>query len=133
MARDAHRRQGVAGVAEIVPVLLRAQGVACGLVSDATRAPQRRRTIDAFRRGELRVLCNCEVLTTGFDAPQVTHVVIARPTVSHVLFEQMVGRGLRGPQFGGNEHCHVLYFVDQLDIDNVRLGFNAWRRIWGLD
>jgi superfamily II DNA or RNA helicase len=119
--------------AEIVSVLLRAQGVPTGFVSGATRAPQRRRTIDQFRRGELRVLCNCEVLTTGFDAPQVTHVVIARPTVSHVLFEQMVGRGLRGPLFGGTESCRVLYFVDQLDIDTVRLGFNAWRRIWGLD
>lgn len=118
--------------AEIVSVLLRAQGVPTGFVSGSTRAPQRRRTIDQFRRGELRVLCNCEVLTTGFDAPQVTHVVIARPTVSHVLFEQMVGRGLRGPQFGGTETCRVLYFVDQLDIDNVRLGLNAWRRIWGL-
>jgi superfamily II DNA or RNA helicase len=119
--------------AEIVSVLLRAQGVPTGFVSGGTRAPQRRRTIDQFRRGELRVLCNCEVLTTGFDAPQVTHVVIARPTVSHVLFEQMVGRGLRGPRFGGTESCRVLYFVDQLDIDSVRLGFNAWRRIWGLD
>ncbi len=118
--------------AEIVSVLLRAQGVPTGFVSGTTRAPQRRRTIDLFRRGDLRVLCNCEVLTTGFDAPQVSHVVIARPTVSHVLFEQMVGRGLRGPKFGGTAHCHVLYFVDQLDIDNVRLGFNAWRRIWGL-
>ena len=59
--------------------------------------------------------------------------MIARPTVSHVLFEQMVGRGLRGPLFGGTEHCHVLYFVDQLDVDKVHLGFRAWRRIWGLD
>lgn len=119
--------------AEIVSVLLRAQGIPTGFVSGGTRAPQRRRTIDQFRRGELRVLCNCEVLTTGFDAPQVSHVVIARPTVSHVLFEQMVGRGLRGPLFGGTETCRVLYFVDQLEVDNVRLGFNAWRRIWGLD
>ena len=119
--------------AEIVSVLLRAQGVPTGFVSGTTRAPQRRRTIDLFRRGELRVLCNCEVLTTAFDAPQVSHVVIARPTVSHVLFEQMVGRGLRGPLFGGTEHCHVLYFVDQLDVDKVHLGFRAWRRIWGLD
>jgi superfamily II DNA or RNA helicase len=118
--------------AEIVSVLLRAQAIPTGFVSGNTRPPQRRRTIDLFRRGELRVLCNCEVLTTGFDAPQVTHVVIARPTVSHVLFEQMVGRGLRGPKFGGTDLCHVLYFVDRIDGNRVRLGFNAWRKIWGL-
>lgn len=119
--------------AEIVAVLLRAQGVPAGFVSGTTRAPQRRRAIEEFKTGSLRVLCNCEVLTTGFDAPKVSHVVIARPTVSHVLFEQMVGRGLRGPQFGGTETCHVLYFVDDLDVATVRLGYRAWRRVWGLD
>jgi hypothetical protein len=52
--------------------------------------------------------------------------------VSHVLFEQMVGRGLRGPKFGGTDSCHVLYFVDRIEGNKVRLGFNAWRKIWGL-
>jgi hypothetical protein len=36
------------------------------------------------------------------------------------------------PDPSATETCRVLYFVDQLDVDNVRLGFNAWRRIWGL-
>ena len=79
------------------------------------------------------MLCNCEVLTTGFDAPQTTHVVIARPTVSHVLFEQMVGRGLRGPQFGGTAECIVMHFVDDVDSDTPRLGYRAWRQVWGLE
>ena len=54
------------------------------------------------------MLCNCEVLTTGFDAPRVTHVVMARPTVSQVLYEQMVGRGLRGAEFGGTGPCTII-------------------------
>ncbi len=33
--------------------------------------------------------------------PKVTHVVISSPTVSQVLYDQMIGRGLRGPKFGG--------------------------------
>lgn len=119
--------------AEIMTFLLRGLGIPAGFVSGESRPAQRRATIEAFRRGSLRVLCNCEVLTTGFDAPQVTHVVIARPTVSHVLFEQMVGRGLRGPRFGGTAVCDVLYFVDDIGADAPRLGFRAWRAIWGLD
>lgn len=116
--------------ASIMAFMLRAKGINAALVSGASRRAERRRVIDEFRRGEIQILCNCEVLTTGFDAPLVTHVVIARPTVSHVLFEQMVGRGLRGPRFGGTSECHVSYFVDNIDVDSPRLGYQAWRAIW---
>jgi len=119
--------------AEIMAFMLRASGIAAGFVSGATRGSERRRTIAEFKSGRLRVLCNCEVLTTGFDAPQTSHVVIARPTVSHVLFEQMVGRGLRGPQFGGTPECVVMHFVDEIATEGPRLGFRAWRKIWGLE
>ncbi|MFC0592743.1 DEAD/DEAH box helicase [Ottowia pentelensis] len=119
--------------ASIVAFMLRAQGIPAAFISGSSRRSERRRIVSEFRDGVTRVLCNCEVLTTGFDAPLVTHVVIARPTVSHVLFEQMVGRGLRGPKFGGTEICHVIYFVDRLDIEFPRLGFRAWRAIWGLE
>jgi superfamily II DNA or RNA helicase len=119
--------------AEAIAVMLRAIGVSAAFVSGHTRGPQRRKLVQQFRNGEIKVLCNCEVLTTGFDAPLVTHVVIARPTVSHVLFEQMVGRGLRGPRFGGTKECNVTYFVDRLDVPGVALGYRGWRKIWGLD
>jgi superfamily II DNA or RNA helicase len=75
--------------AECMAFLLRERGVPAAVVSGNTREGTRRRLIDRFRRGELRVLCNCEVLATGFDAPRVTHVVMARPTVSQVMYEQM--------------------------------------------
>src|SRR5258708_4312169 len=78
------------------------------VVSGSTSAATRRLVIERFKRAELRVLCNCEVLTTGFDAPRVTHVVMARPTVSQVLYEQMVGRGPRGVKFGGTQVCTIL-------------------------
>ena len=116
--------------AAIIAFMLRASGIAASFVSGASRRAERRRVINEFRNGSSQILCNCEVLTTGFDAPLVTHVVIARPTVSHVLFEQMVGRGLRGPRFGGTAECHVTYFVDNMDVEHPRLGYQAWRAIW---
>ncbi|WP_395312115.1 hypothetical protein V4U86_19060 [Mycobacterium sp. AMU20-3851] len=54
------------------------------------------------------------MLTTGFDAPSVRCVVVARPTVSHVLYEQMIGRGLRGPAFGGTDKCLIIDVDDNI-------------------
>src|SRR6266851_6525083 len=91
--------------AECMAYLLRERNIPAAVVSGSTREATRRLVIGRFKRAEIRVLCNCEVLTTGFDAPRVTHVVVARPTVSQVLYEQMVGRGLRGVKFGGTQVC----------------------------
>jgi DNA repair protein RadD len=100
------------------------------VVSGATRDVTRRRVIGEFKNQSLRVLCNCEVLTTGFDAPRVTHVVIGRPTVSRVLYEQIVGRGLRGPKFGGTETCTIIDCHDEISGTRPTLGYESFRRIW---
>lgn len=72
--------------------------VAAGI--DGTLATERRRKILAdFSRGDLQVVCNCMVLTEGFDAPWCSAVVIARPTSSAPLYIQMAGRALR-PHLG---------------------------------
>lgn len=87
-----------------------------GAVIDASTPQQvRSRTISAFRSGELQFLFNCQVLATGFDAPNVACLVIARPTRSPVLLEQMIGRGLRGPANGGTEFCELLWVEDDFD------------------
>ena len=52
------------------------------------------------------VLVNFGVLTTGFDAPRASAVVIARPTASLVLYSQMVGRGNPWPQGRWHERMH---------------------------
>jgi DNA repair protein RadD len=48
-----------------------------------------------FRDGDLRWLTNCDVLTTGFDAPNIDCVAVLRATMSPGLFAQMAGRGFR--------------------------------------
>lgn len=117
--------------AECMAYLLRERGIAAAVVSGKTREASRRRLVGKFRRGEIRVLCNCEVLTTGFDAPKVTHVVMARPTVSQVLYEQMVGRGLRGERFGGTATCVILDCEDNVKgAERPELGYKAFRRVW---
>ena len=100
--------------AEAMAVLLRRRGRASGVVTADTRDATRRHLVQAFREGEVQVLCNYGVLTTGFDAPRVRAVVIGRPTASRVLYDQMIGRGMRGREFGGTDECLVIDVDDNL-------------------
>jgi DNA repair protein RadD len=117
--------------AECMAFLLRQKGIPAAFVSGSTRDVTRRGVVNDFKNQKIKVLCNCEVLTTGFDAPKVTHVVMARPTVSQVLYEQMLGRGLRGPKFGGTETCVIIDCEDNYRSDRPMLGYQAFRKGWG--
>lgn len=116
--------------AECMAYLLRERGIAAGFVSGGTRSVSRRRLIEEFKKGHVHALCNCEVLTTGFDAPQVTHLVMARPTVSPVLYEQMLGRGLRGTRFGGTELVEVYNCKDDERFELPMPGYKYFREMW---
>lgn len=116
--------------AECMAFMLRERRIAAAFVSGNTRDVTRRKVIADFKAARVRVLCNCEVLTTGFDAPKVTHVVMARPTVSRVLYEQMIGRGLRGPKFGGTATCNIVDLEDNYRSERPILGYQAFRELW---
>ena len=75
--------------------------------------------IKQFRSGELEVLCNYGVLTTGYDSPNIDCVIIARPTLSQLLYTQMIGRGLRGKKSGGTENCLVIDIRDDIQQYNT--------------
>ena len=51
--------------------------------------------IREFTHGDARVICNAQLLTTGWDCPEVDCVLVLRPTKSLALYSQMVGRGTR--------------------------------------
>jgi superfamily II DNA or RNA helicase len=57
--------------------------------------PDKKGKLKAFANGELTVLCNCELLTEGYDDRAVSCIVMGRPTASESLFKQCVGRGTR--------------------------------------
>ena len=46
-------------------------------------------------RSKPRVAVTVDLLTTGFDAPDVKNIVFARPVKSSILYKQMKGRGTR--------------------------------------
>jgi len=78
------------------------------------------------------VLCNYGVLTTGFDAPKTSAVIIARPTKSLILYCQMVGRAMRGPTVGGSADCEVVTVVDSSlpGFGDMADAIFNWEDVW---
>ena len=83
-------------------------GVTCRFIRGDTPAQQRDKWIQEFKRGEIRALVNYGVLTTGFDAPNIDFIALMRSTKSRILFEQMVGRGMRVAP--GKQNCLIADF-----------------------
>lgn len=85
-------------------------GVRAAVVSGGTPPEERKRLLQEYERSEIQVLCNCGVLTEGYDAPQTSCILMARPTKSRALYVQCVGRGTRlAPQ---KTDCIILDITD---------------------
>ena len=116
--------------AKMLTVMLRRDGIKAAEVSADTRPATRRQIIEEFRAGNLTMLCNYGVLTTGFDAPKIENVMIARPTTSAVLYEQMIGRGTRGPLNGGTPHCVIIDVRDNIENFGEQMAYTRYLEYW---
>lgn len=105
-------------------------GIKCVHIDGTTDRGIRSQAIRNFKDGDLNLICNYGILTTGFDAPKTDLVFIARPTESIVLYSQMLGRGLRGPAVGGTENCKIITVRDNItgypDLDEVYFYFEEY-------
>lgn len=100
---------GVAHGAKVAEFLRdQAEAGSVGEIYGDTPADKRAELVKAFRDGDLRILVNVDVLTLGFDAPNVDCVALMRATMSPGLYYQMVGRGFRIAP--GKTDCLVLDF-----------------------
>ncbi|MGW9024955.1 sacsin N-terminal ATP-binding-like domain-containing protein [Streptomyces sp. NPDC055722] len=116
--------------AQVLAATLRYRGVAAEAVSGQTGRQARRDVIEGFKKEEIRVLANCDLLIQGFDAPGVRALYIARPTFSPSAYIQMAGRGLRGPENGGKEECLIVDVADNFGAVNDFLGYRAYEDLW---
>lgn len=94
--------------AEIIHELLLDREIPSACIFGHTPGEERDKIIADFKRGRLRAIVNMNVLTTGFDAPNIDLIALLRPTCSPGLYVQMVGRGLRIAE--GKKDCLVLDF-----------------------
>ncbi len=85
----------VAHAERLCEIFNRHRDGSAAFVCGETDKDERRRILRRFADGQLQIVCNCGVLTEGFDDPGVEVIVMGRPTKSRALYAQMVGRATR--------------------------------------
>lgn len=73
--------------------VLNAKGLLAKAYIRKTKNPDE--VMQQFREKKIRFLCACEMISEGWDYPELGILVMARPTLSKVLYMQQIGRGLR--------------------------------------
>ena len=150
IARDAHRTRRIVAAyrefadnewptlifatsvehAQTVAALLNSEGFSARAVSGGTETSVRRDVVERFRARQIDVLVNYGVFSEGFDAPKTRAIIVARPVYSPNLYFQMIGRGLRGPENGGNDHCLIVNVRDNIDNFKETLAFDDLDWLW---
>lgn len=106
------------------------RGIPAVAISGDTDTAARRHYVEEFKEGRIRVITNYNVLTQGFDAPAVRAVYVTRPTFSANVYQQMIGRGLRGPLNGGSEQVLIVNVEDNFHQFGDRLAFYDFEYLW---
>lgn len=106
--------------AKTLATLLTMEGIPASAIDSLTPDAERSLALERFKSGEIRVITNYAVLSQGFDAPKTRAVYITRPVHSPVRYQQMIGRGLRGPKNGGTEDVLIVNLLDNIEtFDNI--------------
>ncbi len=84
---------------------------------------------------DINVLCNVDILTTGFDAPNIDCVFVTRPAKSTVLYTQMIGRGMRGTRGGGTPDMWLINMDDNIQLyyqfdEKAEFGWKIFEDSW---
>ena len=110
---DAGKRQGIifcinkAHTKEMAR-LLNAAGISAQDYSGDTKHPEK--VMQEFKEHKIRFLCACDMISEGWDYPELGILVMARPTLSKVLYLQQIGRGLRRTSIKKN-----VFVIDVVD------------------
>jgi len=111
----------------LVFTVLQQLGIKAIHVSGETDPKFRPQIIKKFKdTDEINVICNYEIFSTGFDVPKLDVVFIARPVNSPVLFNQMIGRGTRGPKMGGDKTYTLVQVIDK--VPSRLIGFDPYEQ-----
>jgi DNA repair protein RadD len=113
--------------AELIRQELLTLGEQASVITGETVPLIRESVISSFSNRRIKWLINVNCLTTGFDAPCIDMVAIARATTSAGLFLQMVGRGFR--LYDDKKQCWIMDFGGNIDrfgpIDSPSYGEDA--------
>ncbi|MEA2016965.1 MAG: DEAD/DEAH box helicase [Campylobacterota bacterium] len=94
--------------AKKVAKLLQDNKISCKAVSGSDKNSQN--YIEDYQNGKIQFLTTCSLLNEGWDSPRTSIIVMARPTMSKVLYTQQIGRGTR--KYKDKEALYVIDIVD---------------------
>lgn len=97
--------------------LLKEEGINAEAVSGSMNSFKRKKTLGEYERGNINVLCACDLLNEGWDSPNTQVLFMARPTMSKTLYTQQLGRGMRTAE--GKEYLMVFDFIDNANLFNA--------------
>ncbi|MDD4083670.1 MAG: helicase-related protein, partial [Sphaerochaetaceae bacterium] len=89
--------------------ILNSYGFSAQAVSSKEKNPEK--ILKEFHEGKFRFLCACDMVNEGWNEPDLEIIVMARPTLSKVLYQQQIGRGLR--KTPNKKELFVIDVVDQ--------------------
>lgn len=99
-------------------------GLPAAVMSGYQTRGEQQEVLDRFRRGEVQMLCNADILIEGFDEPSISICLNLRPTTSPVMAEQRAGRVLRLDPDNPGKHAYIVDFIDQFeDPDYLPVSF----------
>jgi superfamily II DNA or RNA helicase len=103
--------------AKQVADLFQEAGISAVAVSGEMKLSERNECKDRFVKGDIKILCACDLLNEGWDCPETEVLFMARPTMSKVLYTQQIGRGMRNSV--GKDYLMVFDFVDNASQFNA--------------
>ena len=118
--------------AKMLSAFLNIENIPNSLVYGDMLPSIREKAISDFKDKDnnVNIIINYDILTTGFDSTNIECVFITRPTKSVILYSQMIGRGLRGPQMGGGETCLLVDVIDNLTAFDENEAFSHFDSYW---
>lgn len=81
-------------------------GIKAAHIDGETNIDERRQILADLSDGTLQVVSNCQILTEGWDQPDVSCIILARPTKSVSMYLQIAGRALRPSP--GKQDCVLI-------------------------
>lgn len=87
-----------------------ANGISALSIDGSMHKDERNGILQDFHKRKVQVLTNCQILTEGFDEPDIECILHAAPTKSRLLYTQRTGRGTRLAP--GKKYCLIIDIVD---------------------
>ncbi len=112
-------------------IMCKSRGLNVSFITGDTPQSERPKILKEFNEGDMNVLVNLDILSTGIDLPNVNRLIITRPVRSSIQYSQIVGRALRGPNNGGNSENTIVNILDNINyFSGISLLYSSFKNSW---